>query len=86
MFRGLTFMVNGKMCVSVSGDKLMCRFDPQRTGQNRRPAASRCLLPACLPPVAATVFPSNTCATNTLHQPCLIRYERITLIQTRSLS
>ncbi|MEO5595239.1 MAG: TfoX/Sxy family protein [Chitinophagaceae bacterium] len=28
MFRGLTFMVNGKMCVSVSGDNLMCRFDP----------------------------------------------------------
>lgn len=28
MFRGLTFMVNGKMCISVSGDKLMCRFDP----------------------------------------------------------
>lgn len=28
MFRGLTFMVNGKMCVSVSGDKMMCRFDP----------------------------------------------------------
>ncbi len=28
MFRGLTFMVNGKMCVSVSGDELMCRFDP----------------------------------------------------------
>ena len=27
MFRGLTFMVNGKMCVSVSGDNLMCRFD-----------------------------------------------------------
>lgn len=26
MFRGLTFMVNGKMC--VSGDDLMCRFDP----------------------------------------------------------
>jgi hypothetical protein len=30
MFRGLTFMVNGKMCISVSGDKLMCRFDPER--------------------------------------------------------
>jgi TfoX-like protein len=29
MFRGLTFMVNGKMCVSVSGDEMMCRFDPQ---------------------------------------------------------
>ena len=28
MFRGLTFMVNEKMCVSVSGDKLMCRYDP----------------------------------------------------------
>ncbi|MDQ2721594.1 MAG: TfoX/Sxy family protein [Bacteroidota bacterium] len=28
MFRGITFMVNGKMCVSVSGDELMCRFDP----------------------------------------------------------
>jgi len=29
MFRGLTFMVNGKMCVCVSGDNLMCRFDPE---------------------------------------------------------
>jgi len=28
MFRGLVFMVNGKMCVNVSGDGLMCRFDP----------------------------------------------------------
>ena len=28
MFRGLTFMVNGKMCISVSGERLMCRFDP----------------------------------------------------------
>ncbi len=28
MFRGLTFMVNGKMCISVSEDNLMCRFDP----------------------------------------------------------
>ncbi len=28
MFKGLTFMVNGKMCVSVSGENLMCRFDP----------------------------------------------------------
>ncbi len=29
MFRGVTFMVNGKMCISVSGDELMVRFDPQ---------------------------------------------------------
>jgi len=28
MFRGLAFLVNGKMCVNVSGDDLMCRFDP----------------------------------------------------------
>ena len=28
MFRGMTFMVNDKMCVSVSGDRLMCRYDP----------------------------------------------------------
>ena len=29
MFRGLTFMVNRKMCVNVSGYNLMCRFDPK---------------------------------------------------------
>lgn len=28
MFRGVTFMVNKKMCVSVSGDRIMCRVDP----------------------------------------------------------
>ena len=28
MFRGMTFMVNGKMCVNVSGEELMVRFDP----------------------------------------------------------
>lgn len=28
MFRGLAFMVNGKMCINVSGEQLMCRFDP----------------------------------------------------------
>jgi TfoX/Sxy family transcriptional regulator of competence genes len=29
MFRGLCFLVDGKMCVNISGDSLMCRFDPQ---------------------------------------------------------
>ncbi|MBN9383281.1 MAG: TfoX/Sxy family protein [Chitinophagaceae bacterium] len=29
MFRGLTFMVDDKMCISVSGDRLMCRVDPE---------------------------------------------------------
>ena len=28
MFRGVTFIVNGKMCVSVSADRMMCRIDP----------------------------------------------------------
>lgn len=28
MFRGLAFLVNGKMCVNVSGENLMCRYDP----------------------------------------------------------
>jgi TfoX/Sxy family transcriptional regulator of competence genes len=29
MFRGLAFLVNGKMCVNVSGQNMMCRFDPK---------------------------------------------------------
>ena len=28
MFRGVCFMVNGKMCICVSGDELMCRVGP----------------------------------------------------------
>ncbi len=28
MFRGVTFMVKGKMCVSVGDNELMCRIDP----------------------------------------------------------
>jgi len=28
MFRGVTFMVNGKMCVSAGDNKIMCRIDP----------------------------------------------------------
>src|SRR4051812_6838557 len=28
MFRGITFMVEAKMCVCVSGADLMCRIDP----------------------------------------------------------
>jgi TfoX/Sxy family transcriptional regulator of competence genes len=26
MFRGICFMVNGKMCVCVSGDEMLCRI------------------------------------------------------------
>ena len=28
MFSGLAFLVNGKMCINISGDQLMCRFNP----------------------------------------------------------
>lgn len=28
MFGGLTFMVHGKMCVSVGHNRIMCRIDP----------------------------------------------------------
>lgn len=31
MFSGLAFFVNGKMCVNISGQNLMCRFDPKLT-------------------------------------------------------
>jgi len=29
MFRGMTFMVDDKMCVSVGEDRIMCRVDPE---------------------------------------------------------
>ncbi len=28
MFRGISFLVQGKMCVNVSKDEMMCRIDP----------------------------------------------------------
>lgn len=28
MFSGVAIMVNGKMCINISNDNLMCRFDP----------------------------------------------------------
>jgi len=28
MFRGITFMVDDKMCIGVGDDELMCRIDP----------------------------------------------------------
>lgn len=29
MFGGLAFLVNGKMCINISHDNLMCRYDPE---------------------------------------------------------
>ena len=28
MFRGVAFMVDGKMCITVGDDRIMCRIDP----------------------------------------------------------
>jgi len=28
MFSGITFMVEGKMCISAGDDRIMCRIDP----------------------------------------------------------
>jgi len=28
MFRGVTFMINGKMCISIGDDEILCRIDP----------------------------------------------------------
>ena len=33
MFSGLAFIINGKMCINVSGENLMCRFDPKSTSE-----------------------------------------------------
>ncbi len=29
MFRGVAFIVNGKMCISAGDDEIMCRVDPE---------------------------------------------------------
>lgn len=29
MFRGITFMVNGKMCISAGDEEIMCRIAPE---------------------------------------------------------
>lgn len=33
MFSGLAFIVNDKMCINISKDKLMCRFDAVLTNE-----------------------------------------------------
>ena len=36
MFGGLAFLVEGKMCINVSGQRLMCRFHPGRQTEIER--------------------------------------------------
>lgn len=33
MFGGLAFMINAKMCINVSGERLMCRFNSDREAE-----------------------------------------------------
>jgi TfoX/Sxy family transcriptional regulator of competence genes len=33
MFSGVCFMLNGKMCVCVSGDEMLCRIGESRVGE-----------------------------------------------------
>ena len=41
MFRGIAFMVNGKMCVTVADDRIMCRIDPlMHAASIRRPGVN----------------------------------------------
>lgn len=46
MFKGVTFMVNGKMCVCVSGDELMVRFDPDLQEAFAEQEGFRCMVSA----------------------------------------
>jgi TfoX/Sxy family transcriptional regulator of competence genes len=41
MFRGITFMVDGKMCVSVGDDRIMCRIDPELHAEAARKPGCR---------------------------------------------
>ncbi len=41
MFRGIAFMVDDKMCVSVGDDRIMCRIDPDRHAEAVRKPGCR---------------------------------------------
>jgi TfoX/Sxy family transcriptional regulator of competence genes len=40
MFRGIAFMVNGKMCVTVGDTRIMCRVDPAIHNELLRPGVN----------------------------------------------
>ena len=45
MFSGTTFMVNGKMCISVGRGRLMCRIDPEKHDEAaERPGATTVMM------------------------------------------
>lgn len=44
MFRGVTFMVNGKMCVCASGDEMMVRFNPALQDTFGEQQGFRCMI------------------------------------------
>ena len=44
MFSGITFMVNGKMCISVGDDRIMCRIDPSLHDEAIKKKAARAVI------------------------------------------
>ena len=44
MFSGITFMVEGKMCISVGDDRIMCRIDPTLHGEAIKRKAARTVI------------------------------------------
>jgi TfoX/Sxy family transcriptional regulator of competence genes len=46
MFRGVTFMVNGKMCISAGNDEMMCRIDPDKFENVREKNGCRAMVHA----------------------------------------
>jgi TfoX/Sxy family transcriptional regulator of competence genes len=40
MFRGIAFMINGKMCITVGDNRIMCRIDPLTHAKVLRPGVS----------------------------------------------
>src|SRR5882757_6259691 len=44
MFRGVTFMVNGKMCIVILGDELRCRIGSETTEQALKKKGTRAVI------------------------------------------
>ena len=44
MFSGIAFMVEGKMCISVGKDRIMCRIDPAIHDEAIKRKASRTVI------------------------------------------
>jgi TfoX/Sxy family transcriptional regulator of competence genes len=59
MFSGVCFMVNGKMCVCVSGDELLCRIGAEQMENNLDTNGCRQMIMARSKPSRDFVFVSE---------------------------